>query len=116
MRKMKFLLSATALLLFLTAFTNQAKAQHVEYYKNDANGRRYKIEFTANGQNEKIWIKKTDLDSWQPRSVYYSDEELIKYKHEGHDFVLKFNADITRFTLISPSQNNHNFGTYHIMD
>lgn len=116
MKSLKILFSTAVLVLFLSAFTNEAKAQHVEYYKNDANGQRYKVEFTANGQNERIWIKKSDIDSWAPREVYYSDEELIKYKNQGHDFVLKFNSDITRFEVISPSQGNKSFGTYHIMD
>ena len=77
---MKLLFSTIAVVFFLSAFSSQATAQNVRYYKTVGEEGKFKIEFTGDHTNEKVWFKKTQTSVWEARNVTYSDEEIIKYK------------------------------------
>ena len=57
MKNIKLFISTAVMVLFMTAFSNQASAQMTQIYKSAVDDSRFKVQFTSNHEQEKIWYK-----------------------------------------------------------
>lgn len=118
MKNIKLFISTAVMVLFMTAFSNQANAQMTQFYKSTVDGSKFKVQFTTNHEQEKIWYKKTSTAEWSSRNVTYSDEEIIKYKRISNGkeniWTLVFtNGNTDHFILNSPNGKTERFELIH---
>lgn len=90
MKNIKLFISSTALILFLTVFSNNVQAQQTYVYQHTDTKTfitsHMKIQYS--GYQVAVWFKQTSANKpsavWGKRAVSYNDDHLIKYTIPGN--------------------------------